>query len=216
MAGRMEKKTLEPPQILNVTHLELRECSIRSRLLDHFLRNFAHLQSFVYLSFYEGYTDDEFDPFIIRAALQARVSTTLRNLTILISASEDNKEFMCPLCGFKVLEQVQSKWMCLIPRVGANVRGDFREIPSMILPVSLKVLNVKDCDDCYNSDHEEVIDHAIEAKIGPNGPLPLLETVAFTMTLEAMKAAPKELWEGADQKLQQRCDEMGLSLRFEI
>ena len=208
------RELLEPPKITNITHLELRDCNIGSKLLDRFLRNFPYLQSFVYTNFYEGYTEYEFHPFIIRAALQATVSTTLRKLTILTNASDDRKEFMGPLCGFRVLENVYSEWCCLIPYVGADVRGDDREILSLILPVSLKVLGVRDHDNCYGSGHEELIDHAIQAKTGPDAPLPLLETLAFTMMSENADGAQTELRSGSDQRLQQRCDEVGLSLHF--
>lgn len=210
------RELLEPLQITNITHLELRDCNIGSKFLDRFLRNFPYLQSFVYTSFYEGYTEYEFDPFIIRAALQATVSTTLRKLTILTDAIEDRKEFMGPLCGFKVLEHVYSEWCCLIPDVRANVRGDDREILSMILPVSLKVLNVRDHDSCYSSDHEELIGHAIQAKTGPDAPLPLLETLAVTMASENAAGARKQLQDETYKKLQQRCDEVRLSLHFNV
>lgn len=208
---------LEPPQISNVTDLELRHSLIGSKLLDQFLRQFPHLKYFVYTSFYEGYPEgDEFDPFIIRAALQARISTTLRRLTILTDAREDEKSFMGPLCGFKVLEYVHSEWGCLIPYVGANVRGDDREILSLILPKSLKVLSLRDDDWCdkyyYKDNHKVLIDHAIQAKTGPTASLPLLETLLFTMRPESASAAQKELCDGADQESQERC---GLSLRFD-
>lgn len=208
------RELLEPPQISNVTHLELRECDIDSRLLDQFLRSFPHLQAFVHTSFHEDFTDYDFDPFIIRTALQARVSTTLRELTILTNAREHRKEFMGPLCGFKALEHVYSEWCCLIPDVRASVRGDDRGLLSLILPVSLKVLSVRYHDNDCISDHQELIHHAIQAKTGPNAPLPHLETLAFTRTPEDVVSSRKELRDGADQELQKRCDEVGLSLRF--
>ena len=194
------RELLEPAQTTNITHLELRDCNDGSKLLDQFLRSFPYLQSFVYTSFYEGYTEYEFDPFIIRAALQARVSTTLRELTILTNAIDDRKEFMGPLCGFKVLENVYSEWCCLIPDVNAKVRGDDRQILSLTLPVSLKVLGVRDHDNCDG--REELVDHAIQAKTGPDAPLPHLETLAFTITSENSEGAQKELQNGTDQKLQ--------------
>ncbi|KAL9073623.1 MAG: hypothetical protein Q9161_002865 [Pseudevernia consocians] len=212
------RELLEPPQISNVTDLDMRECAIGSKLLDQFLRSFPHLQSFVYTSFYEGYPNgDEFDPFVIRAALQARVSNTLRKLTILTNltnALEDEKTFMGPLCGFQVLEYVHSDWSCLVPYVGADVRGDEREILSLILPKSLRVLSLRNHDQFYESNHRELIDHAIQAKRDPEVRLPLLETLIFTMAPEIASAAQEELRDGDDQGLQQRCDVVGLSLRF--
>lgn len=134
------RELLEPPQISNVTDLDMRESMIGSKHLDQFLRSFPHLQSFVYTSFCEGSPDgNEFDPFVIRAALQARVSTTLRKLTILANAVEDEKTFMGPLCGFKVLEYVHrrsfvmafiqdcssgvTKWDCLYVSIHESLQG---------------------------------------------------------------------------------------------
>ena len=92
--------------------------------------------------------------------------------------------------------------------------GAMTEILSLILPVSLKVLGVRDHDSCYNSGHEELIYHAIQAKTGPDESLPLLETLAFTMTSENAAEARNQLQDGTERKLQQRCDEVGLSLHF--
>lgn len=209
-----KRTLLEPPQISNITHLGLRDCDIGSKFLDQFLRSFPHLQSFVYTSFHIGRTNYGFDPFIIRAALQARVSTTLRKLTILTNTVRDRKEFMGPLCGFKVLEHLYSEWTCLVPDVGATVRGDDRETLSLILPVSLKVLGVRDSDSRYIAGHEELIDHAIQVKTGPHAPLPLLQTLAFTVTSDDVEGAQNELQGVIDRELRKRCDEVGLSLHF--
>ena len=108
---------------------------------------------------------------------------------------------MGPLCGFKILEHVYSEWCCLIPDVRANVKGDDRELLSLILPMSLKVLSIRDHDDCYKSDHKELIDHAIQAIYGPDAPLPHLQTLTFTMTSKDAEAAQKKLQDGSDREL---------------
>lgn len=89
---------------------------------------------------------------------------------------------MSSLLGFKVLAYVQSDWKCLCPDVRADVSGDYREVLSLILPESLRMFSVRFYDDCYQFNHEELIDHALQAKTGPNMLLPLFETLNFTMT----------------------------------
>ena len=211
------RELLEPHQISNAISLDLRECEIGSRLLDQFLRHFPYSQSFVYTNSPGRYSNGkDFDPFIIRAALQARVSTTLRRLTILnLKYSNSGDEtFMGPLCDFKVLEHVHSEWDCLVPYVGADVENDEREILSLILPKSLRVLSVTDHNKYRRSKHKVLIHHAIQAKTGPDAHLPFLETLVFSMPPETVSVTQRELCDGADQGLQQRCDEVGLSLRF--
>lgn len=206
---------LKPSRISNVTDLELRESFIDSKFLDQFLKHFPHLQIFFYTHSNDRNFDNDndlFDPFITRTALEARVPTTLRRLTILTDRWKDKKTFMGPLYDFKVLEYVHSEWGCLIP----DIPSDDRESLSLILPKSLKVINIRDHDDYYVFNHKELIDHAIQAKMGRNVSLPLLETLIFTMRPESASAAQKELCDGADQELQQRCDEVGLSLRFNV
>ncbi len=199
---------LQSPQISNITHLELQESRIGSTFLDRYLRYFPHLQSFVYTTSDEGDLEgNHFDPFVIRAALEARISTTLQRLTILSNADEDRKSFMGPLRGFKVLEQVRSDWSCLIPYVA----GHMREILSSILPKSLKVLDLRGHDEYHQFKHEELIDHAIQAKTGPDSPLPLLEKLKFIMLLDGLSGID-ELQNDDDQTLRQKCDEVGLSL----
>lgn len=60
------------------------------------------------------------------------------------------------LCGFKVLEYVYRECYCLIPDVEVNVKGNDRGLLSLGLPASLKVLDVRGHDNCYDSDHEEL------------------------------------------------------------
>ena len=203
------RELLEPPQISNITHLELRESMIGSRVLDRYLRNFPHLQSFVYTSSCEGYPDDDFDPFVIRTALEARVSTTLQKLTIWSNSGDEKTLFMGPLCGFKVLKHVHGDLGCFIP----CVKDDEREILSLILPKSLRVLNLRG----YGSRHNALIDQAIAVKTRPDSPLPLLETLVFTMASPAsyiLPGDPYKILDGGTRVLQQRCDEVGLSLVF--
>ncbi len=200
-----------PPQISNITQLDLQESRIGSTVLDRYLRYFPHLQSFVYTNSDEGDPPDlegsHFDPFVIRAALEARASTTLQRLTILSNADKDRKTFMGPLCGFKVLEHVHGDLNSLIPYVAGHVR----EILSSILPKSLKVLSLRGHDEYYQFKHEELIDHAIQAKTGPDSPLPLLEKLEFTMLMDGTSGID-ELQNDDYQTLRQRCDEVGLSL----
>ena len=55
--------------------LELRDVLISSEHLDQLLRHCPHLKYFFFTTFHEGcFESGEFDPFIIRAALKARVS----------------------------------------------------------------------------------------------------------------------------------------------
>lgn len=89
---------------------------------------------------------------------------------------------MGSLLGFKVLAYVQSDWKCLRPDVRADVSVDYREVLSLILPKSLRMFSVRVHDDCYQSSHEELIDHALQTKTGPDVLLPLFETLNFTIT----------------------------------
>ena len=214
---KWSRKYLEPPQTSNLTELELRECYIDSKILDRFLQQLPHLQSFVYTNHDGDYDSlDVFDPFIIRAALQSRVPFTLRHLTILMDARTDEPKFMGPLCGFKALEHVHSDWMSLLPDVlGHSLFGGDEETLSLILPKSLKVLSVRDHGPSYKDNHRKLIDRAIRAKRGPDATLPHLEALQFWMKpVQAFEAYGK-LQDGADEDLQERCDEVGLSLLFE-
>ena len=210
------RNDLEPPQTSNLTELELRECYIDSKIVDRFLQQLPHLQSFVYTNHTGDYDSlDVFDPFIIRAALQSRVSFTLRNLTILMDARTDEPKFMGPLCGFKALEHVHGDWMSLLPDgLGFSPFLDDEVTLSLILPKSLKVLSVRDHGPSYKENHRKLIDRAIRAKRGPDASLPHLEALEFWMKpVEAVEAYGK-LQDGADEDLQKRCDEVGLSLLF--
>lgn len=208
------KRCLEPPQASNVTDLELSWCYIDSKILCHFIKQFPHLQSFVYTNDREDFDhSNAFDPFIIRSALQSQVPTTLRNLTILMDPSSDKPSFMGPLCGFKALEHVHSDWLCLLPGDMADsiLRGD-TETLSLILPKSLRVLRVRDHDHSYRKNHRKLVDLAIRAKRGPVARLPHLETLEFRMDPQKRLGDYRELQDNVDQVLQERCDEVGLSL----
>lgn len=208
------KRCLEPPQASNVTDLELSECYIDSKILCQFIKQFPHLQSFVYTNARKDFDpSNAFDPFIIRSALQSQVPTNLRNLTILMDPYDDKPSFMGPLCGFKALEHVHSDWLCLLPEVMARsiLRGD-TETLSLILPKSLRVLSVRDHDHLYKKNHRELVDLAIRAKRGPVARLPHLEALEFRMDPQKHFGDYRELQDNVDQDLQERCDEVGLSL----
>ena len=211
------RRYLEPPQFSNVTELELRECYIDSKILDRFLQQFPHLQSFVYTHFVGTYEQvDRFDPFIIRAALQSQVPSTLRSLTILMDTGTNKPNFMGPLCGFKALEHVHTDWMFLLPEAMTEpILADWKESLSLILPKSLKVLSVRDHGPCYKDNHRKLIDHAIRAKMGLDAPLPHLEALKFQMMPVQASKAHGQMQDSADQDLQKRCDEVGLSLFWE-
>lgn len=204
---------LKQPKISNITVLELYKSRIDPRILVYFLAQFLHLQSFVYTSSNVVDVSSSYDPFIIRGALEARVSTTLRNLTILMDLGAHRpRKFMGPLCGFKVLQRVHSDWRCLVPDLEAD--GDEKEILSLVLPVSLKVLHVVDDDQLPRNNYRSLIYQALQAKTCQDSPLPLLEDLIFTMTRRKTIAAGRSLRDGADQALQQGCDVWGLSLMF--
>lgn len=208
------KRCLEPPQASNVTDVELSECYIDSKILCQFIKQFPHLQTFVYTNAREDFDpSNAFDPFIIRSALQSQVPTTLRSLTILMDPYSDKPSFMGPLCGFKALEHVHSDWLCLLPGDMADsiLRGD-TETLSLILPKSLRVLSVRDHDHWYKKKYRKLVDLAIRAKRGPVARLPYLETLEFRMDPQKHFGDYRELQDDVDQDLQERCDEVGLSL----
>ena len=202
------REILEAPRtISNVTQLEFCGCHINPAVLDHYLSHFPHLQSFVY-EHYEN--DDESHAYIVRAALQARVSATLRKLHLRNSAAST---YMGPLCDFKVLEDVDSEWEFLFPHMELEFFDHDREVLSSILPASIRVVSISDWKGRVGlGEHRGLISHAVQAKTGPNAPLPLLESLELLTRADDASWATKELRDGGDCSLQRQCDEVGLSL----
>ena len=220
--SRWLKEFPEPRPLSNVTILEFRYCMLDSEILARFLEGFPHLQSFVYTGLNAKYMHrnnpnygwgdllyHNCDPHTIRAALQAQVPTTLRQLTILIDLSTQKPNFMGPLRPLKALEHIHSELWCILPNLRTN--------PKLIFPKSLRVLNVRVSEDEYTSNSRKLIEHTIQAKASRNPSIPLLETLIIEVVVPEGSCLPeKELLDKTNRDLQRRCEEIGLSLQFQI
>ena len=215
------KTYFESQQPSNITELELRKCMIESKILACFLRHCPHLQTFVYTvnddyinrrrDDPDDYLDSRCDPWIICAALEAQVATSLQRLTILMRSRKHQPTFMGSLRGFKALEYVHSEPGCLLPNEGYGTtdKGTF----SSTLPRSLRILKVR-CHGEMNWYPWELIEESILAKTDRDAPLRHFKTLMFESTPAQASYAQREIRDGDGRAWQKRCDELGLSLHF--
>lgn len=215
------KTHFESQQPSNITELELRKCMIESKILACFLRHCPHLQTFLYTvnddyinwrqDYPDEFVDSLCDPWIICAALEAQVATSLQRLTILMRSRKHRPTFMGSLRGFKALEYVHSEPGCLLPNEG--YRGTDEGTFSSTLPKSLRILKVR-CHGEMNWYPWGLIEESILAKTDRDAPLRHFKTLMFESTPAQASYAQERIRDGDGRAWQKRCDELGLSLHF--
>lgn len=174
------------PKASNVTHLNLLETAISSRLLFEVLRGFTSLESLRYSS---QYTDKPTRcPFLIRSGLAVAASRSLRFLTLLMPGAQTDTH-MGSLREFKKLEFLETEWDCLIP-----YRQSPPPMPALTLPVSIKGIILHDRKNRKEPPYQKVVDYAISVK--ENGTAPNLGFLVFkrskTITAEFRAAVTEQ------------------------
>ena len=163
--------------------------------------------------------DDFRNPHIIRAAVQAWISTTLRELTISKDAHQ-SVVFTGLLSVFTALKRVYTKIRCLLPRLSFSPLNSVIDIFALLFPHSIKVIHVCEVALKQYCDCRELIFLAIRAKSARDFPTPMLEQLMFELSTKAHDDALTSVRHSRNtsgfrgKTLEERCGEVRLSLVF--
>ena len=183
----------DSPRSTNVTHLQLLNSFIDTRIIASFLSGFQNLQSFVYsCMIYDLFDSTEVNPHRIIRSLRSAMDT-LQSLTLLMPDSEDIC-YMGSMRDFHVLRDLHTEWNFIRPRQG--------------LPASLETLKIHDSMGRSDEKFQEMIRGITESK---HKDMPVLEKLAFETKLDAL-SFPTFDGKAWLQAMQERCDRVGIVL----
>ena len=170
------------PKFSNVTHLNLLETALSSRLFFEFLRGFIRLESLRYSS---QYTDKATRcPFLIRSGLLVAAKGSLRFLTLLMPGAQTDTH-MGSLGEFEKLEYLETEWDCLVP-----FRQSPPPMPALTLPKSIRGIILHDRKNRKSPPYQRVVDYAISVKhVGVAPHLNLLTFKGFNKVSSPIRAA---------------------------